>query len=357
MAARPSSRRRAPLRVSSATDPRCRPPAQQRDLRPPAKPCRGMLSELGVEPRARRPWRPGVGGLVERRRHPRQVEQDDRRRRRSAPSRSSPPRRGFGRQQPQAAPRHDLAQKEEQRPVVGVQERPRATARSPRWASRARSRSSPGREDVRSERRAGDEPASSATSAYMRVSCAYCVRNGLCGLLERGARRAVHPARSPNIARALPPRHRDRKASANSSESAWVASSVSSRDGNPEVQQQVVQGRRAVHLAAQQMSSRGRSAMPTEIPSSIQKPSAEHPSCAGSASRAIKQAEARRDREGRAGERPKPAGHAGRGGGGGRRGGSRRGRPPHDHPLTHCGTGATGEKRRSRDGAGSRARR
>ena len=79
---------------------------------------------------------------------------------------------------------------------------------------------SPGRTNARTNVVQATRP-SSAISAYMRVSCAYCVSNGLAA----ASTAAVHPARSPNIARA--PHHATGiEASANSSESAWVASSV-----------------------------------------------------------------------------------------------------------------------------------
>ena len=191
-AVRPAGVRRPSRRCSSVDDAR----AADEDQR--------HLGELAEHPAGRAEQRqrrvgasahgaPGVGRLVERDRHPRQVQHE-----RAAEARPRPVISSSRRAAPAGArtsryePRRRRTPRRRTAPSCACRAAPRAPrrSRSPTAAARARRRRSRTRARTRRSRPARAAPA----SAYIRVSCAYCVRNGFVA----ASTAAIQAARVPN---------------------------------------------------------------------------------------------------------------------------------------------------------------
>ena len=164
-----------------------------------------------------------------------------RRRRRAAPCAAAAGARAGARAPEQHEPAPPGRRAEEERPVVGVEHRREGDGE----ADRRRAAHRAVRRRVGARRRAasrsGATSPSRTMSAYMRASCAYCVMNGFTA--ARSA--AIQAVRVPNSSR--PPHHATgTQSTANSRESAWAAASRAARQRQPQVEQQVVERRRAV---------------------------------------------------------------------------------------------------------------
>ncbi len=263
----PAAGRSAPTGGSTARRARRRPRAAVR----PGRPCRASARALraGAEVGAFDHGAPVCAAWNSERRHPRRYST-------SAPpkpirpswksSRRPSPRRG----EQQGQPRQPAAEREEQRPVVRVQQRRERDGeqRRPAPPGRAGRRLGGAGEPNARANVPHATSASSTTSAYIRVSCAYCVRNGFVAASSAAAIHAV----ARRTARARPttrPARRARRTAATAR--AW-----------PPPRSRTPPSRRAAAGSTAAASRRaaarpgcrpaGRSAIPTDSPSSIQKP-------------------------------------------------------------------------------------
>ena len=156
----------------------------------------------------------------------------------SAPSRSRARRSAAGRQEQQRQPGDEHRRAEEDRPVVRVQRDRQRDAEQHRPAPRAGAR----RRCRRAGRARCASKLSSTTSEYIRVSCAYCERNGL----QRGQHRREPGGAAAEHEPGAPERDAGSAAARTAATArAWRARRCSS-SRDPEVQQHVVERRRAV---------------------------------------------------------------------------------------------------------------
>ena len=190
------------------------------------------------ERRRLRPRRARVGGLVERVRDPRRVQQHD------AAVGDQPGRAAAAaalvaaRAPEQHEPRDPRRRPEEQRPVVGVEhrgERDREADRGRRARRLAASVVNACSQQVRLI------SPSSATSEYIRPSCAYCVRNGL----TAASSAAIHAVRRPNSVQPAQ-NATGTHSTENTTDRPWTLSSERPTTAIHRLQQQVVERRRAV---------------------------------------------------------------------------------------------------------------
>ena len=207
-----------------------------------------------AEPRRRRPRGAGVGGLVDEVRQPREEQQH---RAAETHDRVADEPAAVVAAQPHRDQREDRPGGEEDPPAVGVEHRRQRQREQDQVARRRKTKPWMNAAVARSP--------SSPISSYIRVSCAYWVRNGL----NANSVAAMIPARRPN--RLQPAQNADRDRQQPEEQRERVGGGLADAEQlDPEVQQDVEQRRRAVVAEDPGDLLSGCEAIPVVIASSIQ---------------------------------------------------------------------------------------